>query len=199
MNKHYDLSWDRLLNPESLKANLLSASIYLSAFEMLKNSIIERIESFFLNGFDENGYIIDEEYKKEVLSRKKNVLYASLDWLKENKAITEDDIDNFNKIKDFRNTLAHELVKYISEDKEYEYIKHFKLMTALLDKVEKWWIINFEIPINADFDDKSIEENGILSGPSIMLHLIVNIALGKEEDSKVYYKEFKNNLTNQSS
>src|SRR3972149_4003019 len=116
MNKHYDLSWDRLLNPESLKANLLSASIYLSAFEMLK----------------------------------------------ENKAITEDDIDNFNKIKDFRNTLAHELVKYISEDKEYEYIKHFKLMTALLDKVEKWWIINFEIPINADFDDKSIEENGIL-------------------------------------
>jgi len=37
------------------------------AFEMLKKSIIEKIESFYINGFDETGMIVSPEYKEKVL------------------------------------------------------------------------------------------------------------------------------------
>jgi hypothetical protein len=36
-------SWDHFLNPEILRPKLISVSLYLTAFEMLKQSIVERI------------------------------------------------------------------------------------------------------------------------------------------------------------
>ncbi len=39
-------SWERTLHPETLKTNIITASIFSMAFEMLKTSIIEKIEGF---------------------------------------------------------------------------------------------------------------------------------------------------------
>lgn len=38
--------WEDFLNPDVLRPKLISASIYLAAFELLKDAIIERIEDF---------------------------------------------------------------------------------------------------------------------------------------------------------
>jgi len=67
MDKKVRASWERALHPETLKLNIITASIFSMAFEMLKKSIIEKIESFYINGFDETGMIVSPEYKEKVL------------------------------------------------------------------------------------------------------------------------------------
>ena len=45
-NKHQKKareSWLKFLNPDSLRTNLLLASLYLSAYEILRNSIMDQI------------------------------------------------------------------------------------------------------------------------------------------------------------
>ena len=64
-------------------------------------------------------------------------------------------------------------------------------MVDLLHKIEKWWIINVEIPTNPDFDGEDIDEDAVVAGRVITLRLLVGIALGAEEESKFYYSEFK--------
>lgn len=78
MTQDSKISGERFLNPEILRANLIVASLYIRVLEMLKDSIIGRTRDFFSSGFDQNGPIIDEEYRREVLSRNRSPLYASL-------------------------------------------------------------------------------------------------------------------------
>ena len=69
MDEKVKASWERALHPKTLKTNIITASIFSMAFEMLKSSIIEKIESFFTNGFNENGMIVDPEYKEKLCTR----------------------------------------------------------------------------------------------------------------------------------
>jgi hypothetical protein len=64
-------------------------------------------------------------------------------------------------------------------------------MVNLIDKVEKWWIVNVEIPTNPDFDGKEIEEKTILCGPVIALKLLIDVALGSDEDARYHLNEFR--------
>jgi hypothetical protein len=179
------------LNPEILRTNLIVASLYITAFEMLKDAIINRIKDFFVPGFDQSGLIFDEKYKTEVLIRDRSPLYASLSWLKDMNAINDQDIDLFNRIKECRNELAHEITNFISVGPKINPIPLFNQMVDLLQKIEKWWIVNVEIPSNPDFDGEDIDEDEIAAGRVIMIRMLVDIALGTEEESKFYYNEFK--------
>lgn len=99
MNNTYRDEWERFLNPEVLRTNLMLASIYIASYEILKDSIIKPIKDFYVNGFKGDDYSIDPKYKSEVLNRNKSELYASLEWLKESKVITEDDMTLFEQAK----------------------------------------------------------------------------------------------------
>ena len=48
-------SWDKLLNPEELRKNLVRVSIFLTAYEFLHQALIEHLQGFFSDGFDGNG------------------------------------------------------------------------------------------------------------------------------------------------
>jgi hypothetical protein len=196
MDKDNQAKWERFLDPEVLRPNLILASIYIAAFEVLKNSIIERIRDFYVSGFDENGWIVLPEYKDTVLSKDKSPTYASLKWLKESEAINDDDIQKFNKIKEHRNLLAHEITKMMMEGLPSEFTERFNDMVALLDKIERWWIINIEIPTNPDFDGKhdEIDESGIVPGPIMSLRMMIDVALGSDETANYYINEFKKNF-----
>jgi len=196
MDNDNQAKWERFLDPEVLRPNLILASIYIAAFEILKNSIIERIRDFYISGFDENGWIIMPEYKDNVLSKDKSPTYASLKWLKESKAISEGDIEKFNKIKECCNLLAHEITKMLMEGLPSDFAECFSDMTALLDKIERWWIINVEIPTNPDFDGKhdEIDESGIVPGPIMSLRMMIDVALGANETANFYIDEFKKNI-----
>ena len=60
-------------------------------------------------------YTINEQYKKDVLSKNKSRVYASLLWLKELGAIDQADIDNFDEIREHRNELAHNPLSFIAD------------------------------------------------------------------------------------
>jgi len=108
-------SWEEFLNPELTRPRLIAASIYIAGFESLKDSIVDRIRTFFWTGFDrETGDKIDPKYTSDVLARNKSPVYASLDWLKEQSAIDDADLVTFERVKRCRNTLAHKLLSVLS-------------------------------------------------------------------------------------
>lgn len=183
--------WEDFLNPEILKTKLISASIYLAAFEILKDSIIERIETFFTDGFGPQGNILSPEYETEVKSRHKSKVRASLEWLKEQEAITAEDIEAFDKIRESRNEVAHEMPNLLGGESSVDFAQQFERMVALLRKIEVWWIVNFELAIDPDFQDAEIDEDGIIPGPLLTLQLMLEIALGDPEKASYYYDEFR--------
>lgn len=54
MDEQIRKSWENFLNPEVLRPNLIMASLYIAAFEMLKDTIVERIRDFYITGFDKS-------------------------------------------------------------------------------------------------------------------------------------------------
>jgi hypothetical protein len=195
MEKKVQESWERFLHPEALRTNLIVASLFISAFEMLKETIIERIKEFFCSGFDENGLIISPRYQEKVLSKNRSRLFASLQWLKEQQVINDNDITTFEQIKETRNQLAHEIPRLLSDGLPEEWPNRFSDLISLVGKIEQWWIVNVELPTNPDFSpEDEIDENGVIPGKIMTLRLMIDIALGTDEESTQYYKEFMKNV-----
>lgn len=192
MNENVQKNWERFLNPESLKENLVISSLYITSFEILKDSIISKIKDFFIEGFDEKGFIYSEKYNKEVLSldKKKRPLQASFLWLKKYDVINDDDLNNWERIVLFRNELAHDMLKFLTQIPESDLLDLFQIILNLITKIEKWWIINYELEINENYIGQEISEEDIIPGINVTLHLLFNIALGEKNESKKYFEEF---------
>ena len=184
-------SWENFLNPEVLRSNLIVTSIYITAFEILKKSIIERLKLFYANGFDQNGRIVSDDYRTKVLSKNESPLYASLQWLKESSAISDTDLEQFKEIKKTRNRMAHEIPDLLGSEIVLDIAKPLGNLISLLNKIELWWITEVDIPTNPDFDGKEINHGEITPGPVISLQLMLDIALGSKEESSWYFKEFR--------
>ncbi len=183
-------SWETFLNPATLRPNLIAASVYITAFELLKTAIVDRIKSFYTHGFDRNGGHIDPEYDSEVLSRNRSHVFASLEWLKEMHAIDDADMAVFERVKKLRNELAHELTSILFQGLPADLVERLTEMISLLDKIERWWIVNVEIPINPDLKGLEINESQVIPGPIMGLRLLLDIALGSEEESKKHLEGF---------
>lgn len=189
MNNKALEKWEQMVNPEILRPRLVAAALFIAAYEALKDSIIERIKSFFIDGFKDGKRIIGEDYAKKVLSLHKDnkVLPASLAWLEKMKAIDNDDRLAFDRVTECRNHLAHSLFKMVAgEQPEPDLAVRFSELQALLRKVEVWWIVNVELPTDPDFDDKEVIENEILPGPVMALQILLDVALGTDDQAKSY-------------
>ncbi|MBB3342220.1 hypothetical protein [Luteimonas sp. RC10] len=173
--------WEELLNPDIAREKLISASLYIAAFEILKDSICNRIRSFYSIGFDPTGSITDRKYTSEVLARNRSPLYASLDWLKEHEVLDSADIESFERIKAIRNNMAHNLQSLIFGESSFGHVEMFQELAALLRKIEAWWVINVKIPTNPNFDGQEIDEDGVVPGPVIMLQIMIEVATGNKE------------------
>ena len=190
MTSDVDKKWENLLNPDVLRPNLIIASIYIAAFELLNNTLVDRIRSFYATGFDEKGPRVDPKYESDVLSKNRSTVFASLQWLKESQAIDDIDIAIFERIKARRNDVAHEIVKMLADGLPSDLAARFSDMVALIEKVEKWWIVNVEIPTSPDFDGEEVDENDIVTGTALSLRSLVEVALGTKEDARRYLDEF---------
>jgi len=189
VNNENQHAWEAFLNPEILWPNLIIASVYVTTFEILKAGIVDRIRDFYTNGFDENGWRVDPAYESTVLSKNRSLVYASLEWLKEAKAIEDADLVAFDRAKSVRNELVHELHSALFRGLPLDLADRLKDMLVLLDKIERWWIVNLEIPTNPDLNEEEIDEQKIIPGPVMGLRILLDIALGSEEESKRYLKE----------
>lgn len=190
MDAKIKASWQRALHPKTLKTNIITASIFSMAFEMLKDSIVEKLRGFYINGFDESGFIISDDYKHKVLSLNKSTLYASLKWLQNIGAINETDVERFEHIKKCRNTLAHEMLKFTSEELDFEVSEVFSEMVNLLRKIELWWFENLEMATDPDSYPEDFDLEQVVPGPVWSLQMLIDIALGDESEAMKYYEHF---------
>ncbi len=139
-----------------------------------------------------NEFLHSGAFPKVVLSKNKSRLYASLLWLKKNEVINEQDLTNFEKIKTHRNELAHEMISYISNKNYTIEIELFSTLVNLIDKIEKWWIINVEMAIDSEPNNHEITENEIIPGISMSIKLLIDIALGLEKEPRYFYDHLVN-------
>lgn len=180
--------WEELLTPEVARGKLISASIFITAFEVLRQSIIGHPRSFFADGYDKEGPVVGKEYEAEVLSRNKHLMHASLDWLKHIGAISDSDLQCFERVKATRNALAHELHRVVLEGKDFKHVECFEELVTLLKKIEVWWLVNVEIPANPDFDGQEIDQESIVPGPVLILQMMLEVVSGNEDLLNHYRK-----------
>lgn len=173
--------WERFLDPDVVRPSLFLATMFITTFEILKDSIVDDIRGFYTDGFDEHGPTVGPDYQSEVLSKNKKPLYASLQWLRENDAIDDEDLATFEKLRNTRNLLAHQLFAVVTGQVESAHEAQFDSLVALLRKIGVWWVVNVEIPTNPDFDGQEIYEEGIVPGTVLSLQMLIQVASGNTE------------------
>lgn len=186
---HTTDQWERFLDPEAVRPSLFLATMFITTFEILKDSIVDDVRDFYTDGFNEHGPIAGTEYQSKVLSRNKSPLYASLQWLREYDAIDDDDLVTFEKLKITRNQLAHQLFAVVTGQVESAHQTQFAALVALLRKIGVWWVVNVEISTDPDFDGREIDEAGIVPGSILSLQMLIEVASGNTELLEQWRKE----------
>lgn len=186
--------WLKFLNPDSLRSNLIAASLYLTTWEMLQQCVIEQLEGFYCLGLDPTDERSSGSYFERVLSRDKSPFRASLLWFLESGAIDQNDIDMIDKIRVHRNEIAHELPRFMASMDRNVDVSLFHKMVDVICKIDRWWICEVELPTNSEFDGKEIDYSGVSSGRMIMIHMMLEIATTENsEQARKYYEHFVNN------
>jgi hypothetical protein len=174
-------NWERFLDPEVVRPSLFLATMFITTFEILKDSIVDRTRDYYSHGWDESGPIVGPDYQREVASRSKSALYASLDWLREHEAVDEADLQIFEQLKKTRNQLAHELFAVVTGQTESKHAAQFPVLVTLLRKIEVWWVVNVEIATDPDYDGQEIDHAGIVPGAVLSLQMLIEVASGNTE------------------
>jgi len=195
-------SWEQLLNPKILKSNLSYIALYIMTFELLKERIEKSVDEFFYIEYKKNekGEIekeINEDYENKVLSlinkyERKNKFYvkASIKWLINFNILDENDENLFNELRIYRNELTHEFQNYLLDEKKTLDKKKMGSLVNLFIKLEKNWILNFEVLVNEDFDGKDIKWEDVSSGQTIILNIIHDIVFSDESTEWNYHNFF---------
>ncbi|WP_068132204.1 hypothetical protein [Roseimaritima ulvae] len=180
-------AWRKFLDPDLLRTNLISASLFLTGWELLRECVIEQPKGFFVVV---HGDLSEDRqtYREEILCRDKSPFLASLAWFHEQGAVDDDDLTLVDLLYKYRCEIAHELPAIVMSDQEID-IPLFGRLVGLVDKIDRWWIREIECAINplangqAPYD---VPDSEIHSGRMIVLSMMLQIATGDEEQANVW-------------
>jgi hypothetical protein len=194
-NKENIDKWLKFLEPENLKDNLIFSSLYIANFESFKDYVIDQIKFFFHCGFSQGKDSFDPEYIENVKSKdKKYIDNASLLWLVEMEAICLEDFELYKELRQYRNKLSHQLMVLLFDGLSDELPAKFVQLIQLRVKIEKWWILNIDIPTNSDFDNSpEIQESDIVTASEITNQIIFDMLSGDDKKATFYRDEFVKN------
>ena len=191
-------NWANILDKNIVKTNVNFAALFVMNYECLKDYVISQVKGFYCDDLyfenDEAIYIESEAYKQEVRTLDKQLENASLKWFMESEAVTQEDFDNYQKIRKRRNEITHELLKNLNIGFTEDDIKLFVTLTNLYEKIDRWWINEIEIPTSADEIPEDYDRDGVCGGQAIVLSIINDIVLGNGEEK---YKNILNELLKQ--
>ncbi|NRB24461.1 hypothetical protein [Shewanella sp.] len=182
-----DRSIEDFFNPKVLRHQLISASLYVLFYESFKEELIDKLKFYYSLGSQET-----DDYKEDVKSRNKSPIYATLDWFKYMGAIDEVDLQQFEKIKKCRNKLSHELHSLIgASGLPDDFDESFALLLSFKSKIYHWWIINVEVASDPEYMGKEINPDDFTHASTLMDKMMIDIALGTEEESNQYLKMYQ--------
>ncbi|MCB9947555.1 MAG: hypothetical protein H6842_06985 [Rhodospirillaceae bacterium] len=187
--------WAEFLDPDVVRTKFITMGLFMIAHELLLSAIKDHPLSFFGDQWTaEKGWRQSEDYKREVLALdpkgKGDMLRGSLAWLKTNGAIDNADDATVYELTAARNMIAHELHKIIGGQQSLDLVRLFPRLTEIVTKIERWWIINVEIPTNPDWDGKEIDEDDITPSSVLLIQLLSQVALGSDESAWALYRKF---------
>jgi len=146
----------RVLDKDVLTENLAKAGLYSLAFQMLQDSIIQRPEGFFTMGEPTK-----QSYKTKVLDlNPDSKLFASCRWWQQQGVLTEQDIQEFRQLRQHRNEIVHALPNVLLNPDIQVDERKLTTIYQLLCKIDRWWIMEIEIPTNEDFEGQDIDAPG---------------------------------------
>lgn len=190
-----DQQWKNLFDRDILKESVNIIALYITMYELLEDTLISRPKDFFtVLEYDERA---KQQYEEHVLSlydksacpgiaTKNKELIASLLWFKQMKAIDDEDIQVFANLRTTRNEVTHKMLQAIA-DGGGKYLVQLMELYKLFCKVERWWILEIEVPIDGDIpQDHEIKEDEVMSGNMIILNAMIDILAN---DSNANYKE----------
>lgn len=190
MSSNYE-DWIKYLSPENLKGNLMGCSLYIAIYESFIDYLITQLKYFYHTGFDETGDHFDPKYNSEVLELDNNPVNASLKWFVNNGVIEELEYDRFHELRQFRNKLTHEMMEVLFEGLTNDFEKNFSDLINLRMKIDKWWIMEIEIPTNPDYDpNNEINPDDVTTGSQIMFKLITDLLSEDKKTANYYRQEF---------
>ena len=190
-----DQQWINIFDKDILKDSVHIIAMYITIYELLEDTIITKPKDFFT--VIENDERAKEQYEQHVLSlydknacpgisTKSKDLIASLIWFRNSGAINDSDIRVFAELRNLRNELVHKMAHAIANGGA-RIAAQFAQLYELFCKIEKWWVIEIEVPISADIPpEKEIDEKGVMSGNMILIDVIRNILA---DDSNIRNKE----------
>ncbi|MGQ7863964.1 hypothetical protein ACUN0G_32500 [Pseudomonas sp. 32A] len=184
--------WENLLTPAVMQERMITVSLYITAYEMLKESIIGRLKDFYSIGFDSDGTTTSPDYDLKVLNlhKRKSPLYASLLWLTNIGAIDQEDNEVLEQLKELRNSLAHEMPEIVLAGKDLALTEKMQDVMNLIRKVEVWWIVNVELETDPDYDGRDVNPDEITPGPILMMQIMMMVLSG-DEKLKEHYNDNK--------
>lgn len=182
--------WKNVLDPKILKSNLEFISLYISLYEKLEDTIISRIKEFHTviepdeKEYNDKVLKLYDPKKCPKINNQSKRLISSLIWLLNQNAITDSDILTISNLKKERNKLTHEMFNIIVQGLPKDIHLRFLEMINVFNKIEKWWIVEIEIPTSCYFENvNDIDFENVMSGNMCVLQLILNISLnGSNKD-----------------
>ena len=174
MDDEYTKTLRRLLSSGALKENLTKAGLYLVAWELLEDAIVGNLRRFFSPILPGD---FDDEYKKEVLSLHDDpraTFIASCRWFKNVGVLSDGEVSDLREIRKHRNDIAHQMENVLLNPQTQ--IDEVKLMRIfeLLSKIDSWWLVNYEFPLHAEFDDQEVKIEDVKSPRTILLEVLIN-------------------------
>jgi hypothetical protein len=195
MEPEIDASWEKFLNPDSLKQHLLAGGIYLAAYEMFKSSLVGRPRDFFWSGFENGKEIVSPKYRTQVLSLDRKYIYrASALWWQKQGVLTDDDVSQAGQIREHRDEIAHDIPRFLGTAEAVIRLDLLEAIFVILSKIDKWWIREVEVPTNPDFDQREFtdeELDAAMSGNMALLSLMIPIAFGDDSRLRGVYEHWK--------
>jgi len=184
-------SWEKLTNPKVLRENLMSSSVYISSYEMCREFIVSKPKDFFTDNWGVDGETLSDEYLDDVMCFDKSPLKASLLWFKEQGAIDDQDIIKFDLARMHRNEIAHNMPMFISDPSHEVNGQTFSSLLEVTHKIGVYWVLNYELSLNPDYDGQEVDEKGIQIGTIMMINMMRQIAFGQEPEEGYFYNEIK--------
>lgn len=174
----HDAYADRLqdkIQPENVVVALVRAGALLTGYELVKTAIIDEVNGFFLQGFDEDGLIYSKDYEKSVLTLGRNAFDASVNWLIQMDAITQDQADALEAIRSHRHEIAHELARFIVDPDADVSVDRLAELQGIMRSLDRFWG-GINVDTNPDFDGIDVDRDNIVSGSGALLTYLLQIA-----------------------
>jgi hypothetical protein len=155
------------LSPAELNRRLVHAGLFLVAFELVRELVVKRVKGFY-EGHTFGEGMPFKSYQRDVLARHKDVFEASLLYLRDHfEAISSEDLNAIQALRQHRNRIAHELPQLLPKMDPTENDALLSIARETLFRLSDFWVY-IDIGSDPEFKSQNIDWEKV-AGEDLML------------------------------